>query len=58
MRSIFPASEKPSSVEAALKLGRRALGAERDLEAARDERRLGRGLVADEAFEVPPEPAL
>ena len=37
MRSILPVSENPSDLKAGLQLGRGALGAERDLEAPRDE---------------------
>ena len=56
MRSIFPERWKVSEIEAALQLGRRALGAERDLEPARDEPQLRLGLGANERLEVAPEP--
>src|ERR687888_1474954 len=42
-------------LQAALELRGRALGAERDLEPARDERELRARLVADELLEVAPE---
>ena len=41
--------------QAALQLGRRAVGAERDLEAPRQKLQRRRGLVAHEPFEIAPE---
>ena len=56
MRSILPLRWRPSpSCEAALQLGRRAVGAERDLEPPRHEPSGDARLVADEALEVAPE---
>ena len=55
IRSIFPARREVAQVEAALKLRRRALGAERDLEAPRHERALVLGLGSNERLEVAPE---
>src|ERR687891_490533 len=54
----LPGEREAAEVEPALELGRGALGAEGDLEAARDERRLRLGLGADEALEVAAEPAV
>src|SRR5215210_5821310 len=48
----LPGDGEPSEVEPPLQLGRRALGAERDLELARHERRRRLGLAADELLEV------
>jgi hypothetical protein len=47
--------EAAPEVEAALQLGRGAVGAERDLEAPRHQRERRLRLVADEALEVTPE---
>ena len=54
----LPGDREAAQVEAALKLRRRALGAERDLEAVRDERRGRLGLVPDELLQVAGEPGL
>ena len=54
----LPREREAAQVEAALQLRRRALGPERDLEAARDERGLRFRLVAHEALEVAPELAV
>ena len=53
IRSIFPESQRSvAERQAALELGRRALGAERDLEPARHELHLGGRLVSEEPLEI------
>ena len=55
----LPGESQPlGELEAALQLGCGALRAEEHLEAARNERRLRSGVLADECFEIAPQPVL
>src|SRR5207302_1261593 len=49
---------EPVDLQPPLQLGRRALGAERDLELPRDERQLRLGFLAHEVLEIAPEALL